>query len=124
MGNLAIPASRDLVTERSLWRGTMLHPKPIRWVVAVLAGLLIAGDGSVQAQGQPSLQQAQSDCRTLAQQQTGYNPDTSATSTQAQGGGRARGAAAGAMAGAAKGRVKANQYENVPDEVADQYTKN
>lgn len=86
--------------------------------------LLLAG--SVLAEGEPSLQQAQSECRGIAQQQTGYNPNAAPTTTtpEPKAGGRAKGAAAGAMAGAAKGRSKANQYGNVPDEAAEEYTRN
>lgn len=85
-------------------------------------GLILAG--AAQAQGEPSLQQAQAECQSIAQQQTGYNPNAAPATTEPQAGGRARGAASGAMAGAAKGRSKANQYGNVPDEVAEEYTKN
>ena len=76
-----------------------------------------------QAQEAPSQQQAQAECQSIAQQQTGYNPNAAATS-QPQAGGRARGAAAGAMAGAAKGKSKSNQYSRVPDNVAEEYTRN
>lgn len=65
--------------------------------------------------------QAQAECRSIAQQQTG---NAAPTATQPQAGGRARGAAAGAMAGAVKGKSKSNQYGNVPDEVAEEYTRN
>jgi hypothetical protein len=84
-------------------------------------GLVLAGSASAQ-----DLQQAQSECRSIAQQQTGYNPSAASSTapTQPQAGGRARGAAAGAMAGAVKGKSKANQYGNVPDEVAEEYTRN
>jgi hypothetical protein len=75
------------------------------------------------AQGAPTLEQAQNECRGIAQQQTGYDPNAAQAAGQPKGG-RARGAAAGAMAGAAKGAVKKNQYDNVPDEVAEEYTKN
>ncbi|MGJ0429564.1 hypothetical protein [Methylobacter sp.] len=86
------------------------------------AGLILAS--TAQAQGQITLQQAQAECQSIAQQQSGYNPSAAPTTTEPQAGGRARGAAAGAMAGAAKGKSKANQYGNVPDEMAEEYTKN
>jgi len=98
----------------------MFNPIFIRLAVGVVGVVL----GSwAQAQGAPSLQQAQAECQSIAQQQTGYNPNA-ATTTQPQAGGRARGAAAGAMAGAVKGKSKANQYSNVPDNVAEEYTRN
>jgi hypothetical protein len=101
----------------------MFHSKPIRLMIGGF-GLILAG--SAWAQGEPSLQQAQAECQSIAQQQTGYNPNAApaTTPTQPQMGGRGRGAAAGAMAGAARGRSKANQYGNVPDEVAEEYTRN
>ena len=98
----------------------MFNPQTIRLAIGVFGVVLC---GSAQAHGELSQQQAQAECRSIAQQQTGYNPNA-ATTTQPQAGGRARGAAAGAMAGAAKGRAKSNQYDNVPDNVADEYTKN
>ena len=98
----------------------MFNPIFIRLAVGVVGVVL----GSwAQAQGAPSLQQAQAECQSIAQQQTGYNPNA-ATTTQPQAGGRGRGAATGAMAGAAKGKSKANQYSNVPDNVAEEYTRN
>jgi hypothetical protein len=101
----------------------MIHATHTRIVFSVLAALLA---GSALAEGNPSLSQAQSECRSIAQQQTGYNPNAAppTTTSQPQAGGRARGAATGAMAGAVVGRSKANQYENVPGNVADQYTQN
>ncbi|MGH8659771.1 MAG: hypothetical protein ACREV4_15185 [Gammaproteobacteria bacterium] len=97
----------------------------IRRVIGAL-GFILAGSVWAQGEGEPSLQQAQAECYSIAQQQTGYNPNAAPTTTtsQPQAGGRARGAAAGAMAGAAKGRSKANQYDNVSDEVAEEYTRN
>lgn len=95
----------------------MLNPKSIGIAIGALSVVLV---GSAEAQGEISLQQAQAECQSIAQQQTGTNPTTG----QPQAGGRARGAAAGAMAGAAKGKSKANQYDNVPDDVAEEYTKN
>jgi hypothetical protein len=98
----------------------MFNPISIRLAVGVFGVVL----GSwAQAQEAPSLQQAQAECESIAQQQTGYNPNAAAT-TQPQTGGRARGAAAGAMAGAVKGKSKSNQYSNVPDNVAEEYTRN
>src|SRR5512143_1999145 len=78
------------------------------------------------AQGEPTLQQAQAECQSTAQQQTGYNPNAASTTTttQPQAGGRARGAAAGAAAGAVVGRSKTNDYENISDEAAEEYTRN
>jgi hypothetical protein len=98
----------------------MFNPISIRLAIGVFSVVL---GSSAQAQGEPSLQQAQSECQSIAQQQTDYNPNV-ATTTQPQAGGRARGATAGAMAGAAKGKSKANQYGNVPDDVAEEYTRN
>lgn len=105
------------------WSKAMSNPTHACLGFSVL-GLLLAG--SALAEGQPSLSQAQSECRSIAQQQTGYDPNAapSTTTTQPQAGGRARGAAAGAMAGAVKGKSKANQYGNVPDQVAEEYTRN
>ena len=98
----------------------MFNPISIRLAVGVFGVVL----GSwAQAQDAPSLQQAQAECQSIAQQQTGYNPNA-ATTNQPQTGGRARGAAAGAMAGAVKGKSKANQYSNVPDNVSEEYTRN
>jgi hypothetical protein len=104
---------------KSFRRYTMFNPISIRLTVGVLG--VVLGTWA-QAQEAPSLQQAQAECQSIAQQQTGYNPN--AATTQPQTGGRARGAAAGAMAGAAKGKSKANQYSNVPDNVAEEYTRN
>ena len=98
----------------------MFNPITIRLTAGVFG--VVFGTWA-QAQEAPSLQQAQAECQSIAQQQTGYNPNAAAT-TQPQAGGRARGAAAGAMAGAAKGKSKANQYGNVPDNVAEEYTRN
>jgi hypothetical protein len=98
----------------------MFNPITLRLTVGVFSVVL----GSwAQAQEAPSLQQAQAECQSIAQQQTDYNPNAAAT-TQPQTGGRARGAAAGAMAGAIKGKSKSNQYGNVPDNVAEEYTRN
>ena len=98
---------------------------PIRQVIGAF-GVVLAGSVWAQGEGAPSLQQAQAECASIAQQQTGSNPNAAPTTapSQPQAGGRARGAAAGAMAGAAKGKSKANQYGNVPDEVAEEYTRN
>jgi hypothetical protein len=90
-----------------------------RWIIGSI-GLLIGVSAYAQA---PTLQQAQSECAGIAQQQTGYSPNAAPAAAPPRGG-RARGAAAGAAAGAAKGAIKKNQYENVPDEVAEEYTKN
>jgi hypothetical protein len=81
---------------------------------ALIAADVLALAGSVSAQ---DLQQAQAECQSIARQQTGYNPGaaSAATTTQPQAGGRAR---------AANGRSKANEYERVPDEVAEEYTRN
>jgi hypothetical protein len=98
----------------------MFNPISIRLSVGVFA---VVFGSLTQAQETPSLQQAQAECQSIAQQQTGYNPNAAAT-TQPQAGGRARGAAAGAMAGAVKGKSKSNQYSNVPDNVAEEYTRN
>ncbi|MDD1632278.1 MAG: hypothetical protein LUP91_08740 [Methylococcaceae bacterium] len=98
----------------------MFNPISIRLAVGIFG--VVFGSWA-QAQGAPSLQQAQAECQSIAQQQTGYNPNA-ATTTQPQAGGRGRGAATGAMAGAAKGKSKANQYSNVPDNVAEEYTRN
>jgi len=98
----------------------MFDSKSIRLGLGVFCVVLT---GPAQAQ---DVQQTQAECQSIAQQQTGYNPNATPTTptTQPQAGGRARGAAAGAMAGAAKGRYKANEYENVPGEVAEEYTRN
>jgi hypothetical protein len=103
----------------------MFDQIPIRRVIGAF-GIVLAGSVWAQGEGAPSLQQAQAECSSIAQQQTGSNPNAAPTTapSQPQAGGRARGAAAGAMAGAAKGRSKANQYGNVPDEVAEEYTRN
>ena len=103
----------------------MFDQIPIRRVIGAF-GVVLAGLVWAQGEGAPSLQQAQAECSSIAQQQTGSNPNAAATTapSQPQAGGRARGAAAGAMAGAAKGKSKANQYGNVPDEVAEEYTRN
>ena len=97
----------------------MFYPKSIRLAVGVIAVL----GNWVQAQEAPSVQQAQAECQSIAQQQTGYNPNAAAT-TQQQANRPARGAATGAMAGAVKGKSKSNQYSNVPDNVAEEYTRN
>jgi hypothetical protein len=98
----------------------MCKPISIRLIAGVFGVVL----GSwAQAQEAPSLQQAQAECQSIAQQQTGYNPNAAATS-QPKAGGRARGAATGAMAGAVKGKSKSNQYSRVPDNVAEEYTRN
>ena len=70
------------------------------------------------ASAEVTLEQAQQECHSTAQQQTGYNP--SAPATAPQGGGRLKGAAAGAMAGAAHGKAKSNQYGNVPNDIAEE----
>ena len=100
----------------------MFDSRSIRLVILGVFGFAMTD--SALAQGQPSLQQAQAECQSIAQQQTGYNPNAASTTTQPQAGGRAHGAAAGAMAGAVKGKSKANQYGNVSDEVAEEYTRN
>ena len=84
----------------------------IRRVIGAF-GVVLAGSVWAQGEGAPSLPQAQAECNSIAQQQTGSNPNAAPTTatSQPQAGGRARGAAAGAMAGAAKGRSKANQYD-------------
>ncbi|WP_052808290.1 hypothetical protein [Methyloterricola oryzae] len=87
----------------------------VPWNIAAF-GLLFASIGTAQ---EVTLQQAQAECQSIAQQQAGTAP-----TPQPQAGGRMRGAAAGAMAGAVKGRSKANQYGNVSDEVAEEYTRN
>jgi hypothetical protein len=102
----------------------MFDSKSVRFMIIGAFGLVLAD--SAMAQGEASLQQVQAECQGIAQQQTGYNPNAASTTTttQPQAGGRARGAAAGAMAGAVKGQSKANQYDNVPNEVAEEYTRN
>ena len=78
------------------------------------------------AQDDAALQQAQAECQSTAQQQTGYNPNAApaTTTTQPQAGGRARGAAAGAMAGAVMGKSRTRDYDNLSNEAAEEYTKN
>jgi hypothetical protein len=98
----------------------MSNPITIRLTAGVFG--IVLGSWA-QAQEAPSVRQAQAECQSIAQQQTGYNPNTAAT-TQPQAGGRARGAAAGAMAGAVKGKSKSNQYSNESDNVAEEYTRN
>jgi hypothetical protein len=95
----------------------MSNPITIRLTAGVF-GIVLGS--RAQAQEASSVQQAQAECQSIAQQQTGYNPNAAAT-TQPQAGGRARGAAAGAMAGAVKGKSKSNQYSNVSDNVAEEY---
>ncbi len=99
----------------------MFNPLSIRSGFGLFVLLLAS---SVLAQGEPSVSQAQSECKSIAQQQTGYNPNAAPAPTQPQTGGRAKGAAAGAMLGAAKGQSKANQYEHAPDRVTEEYTEN
>jgi hypothetical protein len=96
----------------------------LKSIPVAIGSFSLAFGVSAYAQGGPSLQQAQAECQSIAAQQTGYNPNAATTAAQPQKGGGARGAAAGAMAGAAKGASKAKQYENVPDNVAEEYTKN
>lgn len=98
----------------------MTKPIAFRLIVGFLG--IILGSWT-RAQEPPSVQQAQAECQSIAQQQTGYNPNAAAT-TQPQTGGRVRGTAAGAMAGAVKGKSKSNQYSRVPDNVAEEYTRN
>lgn len=92
--------------------------KPISIHLAIGAFGVIFGS-SVLAQDDALFQQAQAECQSVAQQQTGYSPGAD----QPQVGGRARGAAAGAMAGAAKGRSETSQYGRVPESAAEEYTR-
>lgn len=80
----------------------MFDHMPIRRVIGAF-GVVLAASAWAQGEGAPSLQQAQAECSSIAQQ-TGSNPNAAAmtTTSQPQAGGRARGAAAGVMAGAAK----------------------
>ncbi|MGQ0445475.1 MAG: hypothetical protein ACT4O2_10220 [Beijerinckiaceae bacterium] len=87
----------------------MFDQIPIRRVIGAF-GVVLAGSVWAQGEGEPSLQQAQAECSSIAQEQTGSNPNAAPTTTasQPQAGGRARGAAAGAM-GAARQRQQRRQ---------------
>jgi hypothetical protein len=80
----------------------MFDQIPIRRAIGA-SGVVLAGSVGAKGEGEPSLQQVQAECSSIAQQ-TGSNPNAAAmtTTSQPQAGGRARGAAAGVMAGAAK----------------------